>query len=95
LLYKKNDDNARVAALILLESFVKEGFFGKEEVREFVGVITVSASSIQIILKNRVAGRYTNNNAWQFFNPNDTSMNRVAFVSTVNYYFGRGASSNS
>jgi hypothetical protein len=66
-----------------------------EEIREFVGVITVSASSIQIILKNRVAGRYTNNNAWQFFNPNDTSMNRVAFVSTVNYYFGKGASSSS
>lgn len=60
-----------------------------EEVRMFVGVITVNASSIQLILKNRVAGRYTNNNSWQFFTPNDDSMNRVAFVSTINYQFGK------
>lgn len=66
-----------------------------EEVRQFVGVISVSASSIQLILKNRIAGRYTNDNSWQFFSPGDTSMNRVAFVSTINYYFGKGASANS
>jgi hypothetical protein len=66
-----------------------------EEVRMMVGVITVSASSIQIILKNRIAGRYTNDNSWQFFNQGDTSMNRVAFVSTINYYFGKGATANS
>ena len=62
-----------------------------EEVRTFVGVITVAASSIQLILRNRVAGRYTNNNSWQFFNSGDTSMSRVAFVSTVNYLFGKDA----
>lgn len=61
-----------------------------EEVRQFVGVISVAASSTQIILKNRSAGRYTNDSAWQFFNDGDTSMNRVAFISTVNYYFGKG-----
>ena len=66
-----------------------------EEAREFLGVITVSASSIQLILKNRVAGRYTNDSSWQFFNSGDTSMDRVAFVSTINYYFGKGASPNS
>jgi hypothetical protein len=66
-----------------------------EEARQFVGVISVSASSIQLILKNRIAGRYTNDNSWQFFNNLDTSMNRVAFVSTINYYFGKGASPNS
>ena len=66
-----------------------------EEVRQFVGVISVSASSIQLILKNRIAGRYTNDNSWQFFSPGDTSMNRVAFVSNINYYFGKGASPNS
>lgn len=60
-----------------------------EEARMFVGVITVNASSIQLILKNRVAGRFTNNNSWQFFTPGDTSMNRVAFVSTINYQFGK------
>lgn len=66
-----------------------------EEARGFVGVISVSASSIQLILKNRQAGRYTNDNSWQFFSPGDTSMNRVAFISNINYYFGKGASANS
>lgn len=62
-----------------------------EEARTFVGVITVSASSIQMILQNRVAGRYTNDNSWQFYNPGDTSMNRVAVIQNVNYWFGKGA----
>lgn len=60
-----------------------------EEARQFVGVITVAASSIQIILQNRVAGRYTNDNAWQFYNAGDTSMNRVAFITNINYDFGK------
>lgn len=66
-----------------------------EEVRSYVGVITVAASSIQLILQNRIAGRYTNNNSWQFFNSTDTSMDRVSVVQNVNYYFGKGASPNS
>ena len=60
-----------------------------EEARQFVGVITVSASSIQLILQNRQAGRYTNDNSWQFFNDGDTSMNRVAFIQSINYQFGK------
>jgi len=62
-----------------------------EDARMFVGTITVNASSIQLILQNRTAGRYTNDNSWQFFTPGDNSMNRVAFVSTINYYFGKTA----
>ena len=60
-----------------------------QELRSYIGVITVSASSIQIILQNRTAGRFTNDNAWQFFNPNDTSMDRVASVETIVYFFGK------
>lgn len=60
-----------------------------EELRSYAGVITVSASSIQIILQNRTAGRFTNNNAWQFFNAGDTSMDRVASVETIVYFFGK------
>jgi hypothetical protein len=60
-----------------------------EETRQFIGIITVAASAIQIILQNRIAGRYTNNNSWQFFEAGDTSMNRVAFISTINYLFGK------
>ena len=66
-----------------------------EEIREFVGVITVSASSIQIILQNRTAGRYTNDNSWTYWNPGDNSMNRVSFIETINYYFGKDAPANS
>ena len=60
-----------------------------EEARMKVGYISVSASSIQLILKNRLAGRYTNDNSWQFFTPGDTSMNRVAFITNINYQFGK------
>jgi hypothetical protein len=66
-----------------------------EELRQFVGVISVNASSIQLILKNRTAGRYTNDNNWQFFNAGDTSMDRVSFITNINYNFGKGASPNS
>jgi hypothetical protein len=66
-----------------------------EELRQFVGVISVNASSIQLILNNRTAGRYTNDNNWQFFNAGDTSMDRVSFITNINYNFGKGASPNS
>ena len=62
-----------------------------EEAKMYVGVITASASSIQIILQNRTAGRYTNDNAWQYWNNGDTSMNRVNFIETINYAFGKDA----
>jgi hypothetical protein len=60
-----------------------------EDLRSFIGAITISASSIQLILQNRTAGRFTNNNSWTFYNPSDTSMNRVSFVTTINYLFGK------
>lgn len=60
-----------------------------EEVREYVGVVTISASSFQLILQNRTAGRYTNDNSWQSVNSGDTSMNRVNYISTINYAFGK------
>jgi hypothetical protein len=66
-----------------------------EEARIYVGTINVAASSVQLILQNRIAGRYTNNNAWQFFNPGDTSMNRVPFIENINYFFGKDAPANS
>jgi hypothetical protein len=68
-----------------------------EEAREYVGVVTISASSFQLILQNRTAGRYTNDNAWQAAMPigtppnTDTSMNRVTYISTINYQFGKPA----
>ncbi len=66
-----------------------------EEIRGYVGTITISASSIQLVLQNRTAGRYTNDNAWKQFAPTDTSMNRVNFIQTINYQFGKNAPANS
>mgnify|MGYP003704698561 CR=1 FL=1 len=60
-----------------------------EKLRTRVATCIIACASFKNILQNRIAGRYTNNNSWQFFNPSDTSMNRVAFVSTINYYFGK------
>lgn len=60
-----------------------------EEQRTFVATVSISASSTQLILQNRTSGRYTNDDSWQFFNPGDTSMNRVGFISTINYQFGK------
>jgi hypothetical protein len=62
-----------------------------DEARMYVGTISVSASSIQLILQNRIAGRYTNNSSWQFYNSGDTSMIRVPFIETINYQFGKDA----
>ena len=62
-----------------------------DEQKAYVGTINVSASNIQLILNNRTAGRYTNDNAWQFFTPGDTSMNRVATIQQIQYFFGKQA----
>lgn len=66
-----------------------------EDTRRYIGSVTISASSIQLILQNRVSGRYTNENSWRFYAPTDSSMNRVNFISTINYYFGKDAPINS
>jgi len=66
-----------------------------DDLRMYVGTISVSASSIQLILQNRIAGRYTNNSSWQFYNSGDTSMIRVPFIETINYQFGKDAAPNS
>ena len=62
-----------------------------EEIRAYVGVVTINASSFQLVLQNRTSGRYTNSGSWNSFNPTDTSMGRVAFISTINYAFGKTA----
>lgn len=60
-----------------------------EEARGFVGTVQLGASSTQLTLQNTNAGRYTNDDSWQFFNPGDTSMNRVSFIETISYQFGK------
>ena len=62
-----------------------------EQARSFVGTIQIGASSTQITLQNTEAGRFTNDDSWQFFNPGDTSMNRVSYIETIVYQFGKQA----
>jgi len=50
--------------------------------------VLVSASSYKTVLQNRIAGRKTNQESWQFFNPNDTSMNQVYSIAGVQFDFG-------
>lgn len=71
-----------ISSFSITEQWVEEG-------KSYVGVITVSASSIQLILQNRMAGRYTNDNAWKAWASTDTSMNRTTFIQGVNYPFGK------
>ena len=60
-----------------------------EEARMYIGTVSLACSPIQLILQNRTAGRYTNDNTWQSFNAGDTSMDRVPFIETINYAFGK------
>ena len=62
-----------------------------DDARQLVGTISVSASSSKLILQNRTAGRFTNNNSWTFYTAGDTSMNRVPFIESINYQFGKTA----
>jgi hypothetical protein len=60
-----------------------------EEARTFVGTVQIGASSTQMTLQNTTSGRYTNDDSWQFFNNGDSSMNRVSFIETIAYQFGK------
>ena len=62
-----------------------------DNARQLVATISMSASSSKLILQNRIAGRFTNNNSWSYYTPGDTSMNRVPFIENINYQFGKTA----
>lgn len=51
--------------------------------------VSINASSYKIVLQNRIAGRKTNKESWQFFNPTDISMNQVYSISGVQFDFGQ------
>ena len=58
------------------------------EARIRVATCSISCSSMRRILENRISGIKTNTNSWQFFYPNDTSMNRVQEISNQFFDFG-------
>lgn len=51
--------------------------------------VSVAASSYKTVLENRIAGRKTNQESWQFFNSTDVSMNQVYSISGVAFDFGQ------
>ena len=51
--------------------------------------VSINASSYKSVLENRIAGRKTNQESWQFYNPTDTSMNQVYAISGVQFDFGQ------
>lgn len=51
--------------------------------------VSINASSYKTVLENRIAGRKTNKESWQFFNSTDTSMDNVYSISGVQFDFGQ------
>jgi hypothetical protein len=50
--------------------------------------ITLSASSYKTVLENRIAGRKTNRESWQFFSTTDSAMNNINSIAGVSFDFG-------
>jgi hypothetical protein len=58
------------------------------EARTRIATCSISCSSMRRILENRLSGVKTNQNNWQFFYQDDTSMNRVSEISNQYFDFG-------
>jgi hypothetical protein len=58
------------------------------QMRTRVATCSISCSSMRKILDNRISGVKTNQKSWQQFYPNDTSMNRVAEITSTYFDFG-------
>ncbi len=50
--------------------------------------VTLNASSFRYVLENRIAGRKTNKESWQSFNPTDGSLNNIYSISDQQFDFG-------
>jgi len=59
------------------------------ELRQRIATCFISCSSMRRILENRISGVRTNQNSWQFVYASDTSMNRVAEISSTYFDFGK------
>lgn len=50
--------------------------------------VTLDASSYKTVLENKITGRKTNKNSWQFFDSLDSSMNNVNSLAGFTFDFG-------
>jgi hypothetical protein len=60
-----------------------------DEIRERIATCTISCASFKQILENRIAGVKTNEQSWQVFYSNDTSMSRTAIIQNQYFDFGK------
>lgn len=72
---------------IVNQTSVQEDY--NEKMRTRVATCIVSSTSMRAVLDARVAGIKTNKQSWQYFYPNDTSMNRVAIIASTYFDFGK------
>lgn len=66
---------------------IQEGF--NQEVRTRIATCSIACASFKVILQNRIAGEKTASVLWQNAHPNDTSMNRVAVITSQYFDFGK------
>lgn len=52
-------------------------------------IVTLNASSYRIILENRVAGRKTNPESWNYFDSTDSSLNNIYSIANQYFDFGK------
>lgn len=59
------------------------------EARTRVATCVISSASMRLVLDSRKAGVRTNPQSWQFFYPNDTSMDRIPVIASTSFDFGK------
>lgn len=60
-----------------------------ERAKTRVATCIVSSTSMRAVLDARTAGLKTNKQSWNYFYPNDTSMDRVAVIASTYFDFGK------
>lgn len=60
-----------------------------EKAKTRVATCLVSSTSMRAVLDARIAGIKTNKQSWNYFYPNDTSMDRVAIIASTYFDFGK------
>lgn len=60
-----------------------------EQAKTRVATCMIASTSMRQVLDARIAGIKTNQKSWQYFYPNDTSMNRVAVIASTYFDFGK------
>lgn len=66
---------------------IQEDFNSQAKTRMATCIVT--STSMRAVLDARIAGIKTNKQSWQYFYPNDTSMDRVSIIASTYFDFGK------